>query len=54
MGENFEPRPIEDPANVDIRRAEVGLPTLAEYVRTSKEAYEKMASGETNSKESDP
>lgn len=26
-----EPAPIEDPANVDARRKEVGLPTLAEY-----------------------
>jgi hypothetical protein len=46
MGENFEPRPIEDAENVDKRRAEVGLPPLAEYVKTSREAYEKMANGE--------
>jgi hypothetical protein len=24
--------PLEDPDNVDLRRAEVGLPPLAEYV----------------------
>lgn len=28
----WEPFPIEDEANVDIRRAEVGLPPLAEYI----------------------
>jgi len=26
-----EPQPIEDPANVDVRRKAVGLDTLAEY-----------------------
>jgi hypothetical protein len=46
MGENFEPRPIEDAENVDRRRAEVGLPPLDEYVKTSREMYEKMANGE--------
>jgi hypothetical protein len=28
----WEPFPIEDPENVDTRRAEVGLPPLAEYI----------------------
>ena len=28
--------PIEDEANVDVRRAEVGLPSLAEYVEQLK------------------
>ncbi len=58
LGENFRPRPIEDAANVDKRRAEVGLPPLSEYLRAAKEAYEKMTSGEiqpgyTDRKESD-
>lgn len=30
------PRPIEDPENVDKRRAEIGLNTLAEYTATMK------------------
>jgi hypothetical protein len=29
----LQPRPIEDEANVDARRAEVGLPPLAEYAK---------------------
>ena len=33
-----KPRPLEDEANVDKRRAEVGLPPLAEYLREI-EAY---------------
>ena len=53
MGENFEPRPIEDPTNVEKRRAAVGLPPLAEYVQTAKDAYEKMASGQSGSNASD-
>jgi hypothetical protein len=31
--------PIEDEANVDRRRAEVGLPPMAEYVKALKEVY---------------
>jgi hypothetical protein len=31
--------PIEDEANVDRRRAEVGLPPMAEYVKALREAY---------------
>jgi hypothetical protein len=42
MGMNFEPRPIEDPDNVDKRRAEIGLPPLAEYVKDAREGYKKM------------
>ncbi len=42
MGMNFEPRPIEDPENVDKRRAEIGLPPLAEYVKEAREGYAKM------------
>jgi hypothetical protein len=53
MGDNFKPRPIENPEKVDQRRTEVGLPPLAEYLRGAKEAYEKMASGETDSNELD-
>jgi CubicO group peptidase (beta-lactamase class C family) len=32
-GKRWEPREIEDAANVDRRRAEVGLPSMAEYVK---------------------
>lgn len=46
MGENFKPQPIEDSENVDQRRAQVGLPPLAQYLQTAKEQYEKIAAGE--------
>jgi hypothetical protein len=39
----FRPKPIEDEANVDRRRAEVGLPPLAEYLQSSQIAFEKAA-----------
>ncbi|HEY8505435.1 MAG TPA: DUF6624 domain-containing protein, partial [Gemmataceae bacterium] len=32
------PKPIEDAARVDQRRAEYGLPPLADYLRRSEEA----------------
>ena len=38
-GGKWEPRPLEDPANVDKRRAEVGLPPLAEYVKVLESQY---------------
>lgn len=41
MGMKLEPRPIEDPANVDKRRAEMGLPPLAEYLKIAREQYNK-------------
>jgi hypothetical protein len=34
----FAPNPIEDEANVDKRRAELGLQPLAEYIRRSNKA----------------
>ena len=37
----IEPRPIEDEANVDKRRAEVGLTSLAEYRKTLESLYGK-------------
>lgn len=45
MDSDFQPAPIEDPENVDQRRAEVGLPPLAEYLRSSQEAYKKLSGG---------
>jgi hypothetical protein len=36
---DWVPQPIEDPANVDKRRAEVGLPPLAEYKKMILEQY---------------
>jgi hypothetical protein len=33
----WEPLPIEDEKNVDKRRKEVGLPTMAEYKQNFKE-----------------
>jgi hypothetical protein len=35
----WEPRPLEDEANVDKKRAEVGLPPLAEYVKQLESVY---------------
>jgi hypothetical protein len=32
--DRWVPQPIEDEANVDARRATVGLPPLAEYLKT--------------------
>jgi hypothetical protein len=31
--------PVDDPDSVDVRRAEVGLPPMAEYVRLLQQAY---------------
>jgi hypothetical protein len=39
----FTPQPIEDEANVDKRRAEVGLQPLAEYLKTAQTEYDKLA-----------
>jgi len=35
----WKPRPLEDEANVDKRRAEVGLPPLAEYAKMIEQEY---------------
>jgi len=35
----WTPRPLEDEANVDERRAELGLPPLADYARQLEKAY---------------
>lgn len=37
--DRLRPMPIEDAAGVDARRAEVGLPPLAEYARSPSETY---------------
>jgi len=39
LGENFGPRPIEDPEHVDQRRATLGLMPLEEYKRELIEKY---------------
>jgi membrane dipeptidase len=36
----MQPQPIEDPDNVDKRRAEVGMGTLAEYEKRLREVYQ--------------
>lgn len=41
MNGKWEPRPLEDEAKVDERRAEVGLPPLAEYVKQLESLYGK-------------
>ena len=38
-GKEFVPDPIEDEANVDKRRAEVGLPALSVYLKVLNEMY---------------
>jgi hypothetical protein len=38
-GTELIPDPIEDEPNVDRRRADVGLPPLAEYLTAAKRAY---------------
>ncbi|MFO0876258.1 MAG: DUF6624 domain-containing protein [Gemmataceae bacterium] len=43
LGADFKPLPIEDEKQVDVRRAALGLPPLAEYVKTTKAEYEKLA-----------
>jgi hypothetical protein len=41
----MEPYPIEDEANVDGRRKEVGLPPLAEYRKMIEELYKPKEKG---------
>ena len=43
MDGEFHPKPLEDPANVDKRRAEVGLPPLDEYIKMAKAQYAKIS-----------
>ena len=43
LGPGFKPLPIEDEEHVDARRAKLGLPPLAEYVKAAKAGYEKMS-----------
>ena len=38
-GGKLEPHPLEDPSSVNKRRAEVGLPPLAEYVKGLEALY---------------
>jgi hypothetical protein len=51
LGDNFTPRPMEDPENVDQRRAKIGLPSLAEYIQFAKQGYEKLAMPADSEKE---
>jgi type 1 glutamine amidotransferase len=48
----FKPQPIEDEANVDKRRAQVGLRLLAEYLKTAQAVYQKGPQKEPAKKES--
>jgi hypothetical protein len=50
QGGNFTPQPIEDEANVDQRRAEVGLPPLAEYLKAARAGYEKLSGSKAKKK----
>src|SRR5207253_96399 len=42
-GNTFQPRPIEDAANVDKRRAEMGMTSLAEYLESAQAEYDRSA-----------
>jgi len=42
-GGKFKPLPIEDEANVDKRRAEIGLMPLAEYLKIAQKYYDEAA-----------
>jgi hypothetical protein len=42
-GGTFKPRPIEDEAHVDKRRAEMGMPALADYLETAQVEYDRAA-----------
>ena len=42
-GSAFKPRPIEDEPNVDKRRAEMGMSSLAEYLEIAQAEYDKSA-----------
>jgi hypothetical protein len=42
QGGKFVAQPIEDEANADKRRADVGLPPLAEYLKTAQAEYDKV------------
>ncbi len=44
-GKEFVPDPIKDEANVDKRRAAIGLPPLSEYLRVLKQTYFPQDSG---------
>jgi hypothetical protein len=35
----LQPRPVEDPANLDARRKSVGLPPMAEYIKQMQATY---------------
>jgi hypothetical protein len=49
MDGEFNPKPLEDAGNVDKRRAEVGLPPLGEYIKSSKQMYKVMSAGAESS-----
>jgi hypothetical protein len=49
-GGTFKPRPIRDEANVDKRRAEVGLPPLADYLKIANAQYDKLSGKKSEKK----
>jgi hypothetical protein len=42
QGDKYLPKPIQDADNVDKRRADVGLPPLADYLKTAQAEYDKL------------
>jgi hypothetical protein len=51
---NYQPFPIDDAEHVDERRAAVGLGPLAEYIKSTKAAYEAMSRGSFPSFQASP
>jgi hypothetical protein len=49
QGDKYVPKPIQDAENVDKRRADVGLPPLADYLKTAQAEYDKLL-GKKNEK----
>ncbi len=43
LDSKFQPLAIEDAVHVDARRATLGLPTMAEYLKMARSVYEKMS-----------
>ncbi len=51
QGGAFKPYPIEDEASVDKRRGEVGLPPLAEYLKTAQTEFDRLSKKKSEKKQ---
>lgn len=50
LGVDFKPAAIADEGEVDARRAKLGLPPLADYIKAAKAEYEKLSRPKTEKK----